>query len=150
MEVFRICKEAYARELMPSGVSNRWNLRGQYVIYSGSYRSLSTLELVVHRSAVIPSEKYFMMVIDLSEGEGLIQEVNVSELPGNWRLLAGYSITQEIGSKWYKSQASLILKVPSAIIPQEFNYVINTEHHEYKNQVKIVRTEDYFWDTRLL
>lgn len=57
---------------------------------------------------------------------------------------------QTIGSDWYQARTSLILKVPSAVIPLEYNYIINTEHPDFSDKVSLVRIEDYFWDSRLL
>jgi RES domain-containing protein len=57
---------------------------------------------------------------------------------------------QKIGSDWIAGQQSLVLKVPSAVIPFEYNYIINTEHPKFLSKVKLVRTEAYFWDSRLL
>jgi RES domain-containing protein len=149
MEMFRICREEFADSLTPSGSANRWNLRGQYVIYAGSSRSLSTLELVVHRSAIVAAVNYKVMVISVADDDKLIRQMYISELPQNWRTLAAYSTLQGIGSGWYAEQKSLVLKVPSAVIPYEYNYVINTEHPDFKHNVQIVRVEDYFWDGRL-
>ena len=64
--------------------------------------------------------------------------------------MAAYSSLQEIGSKWYVNQESLVLKVPSAVIPYEYNYVINAEHPLFADNIKIIRREDYFWDNRLI
>lgn len=60
-----------------------------------------------------------------------------------------YPDLQKIGSNWYQNKESLVLKVPSAVIPKEYNYVINTNHFEFATKVSLVRTEDYFWDERL-
>jgi RES domain-containing protein len=57
---------------------------------------------------------------------------------------------QRLGSEWITSQESLVLKVPSAVVPYEYNFIINTEHPEFSSKVKLVRTEEYFWDSRLL
>lgn len=150
MEVFRISKEVYAHELSASGSANRWNTKGQQVIYTGSSRSLSSLELVVHRGAISPAMTYKVMVISIADDDYLVKQVQRTDLPANWRTLAGYSALQRIGAKWYNNQESLVLKVPSAIIVYEYNYVINTEHPYFSHNVQLVRTEDYFWDTRLL
>lgn len=150
MEVFRISKEVHAASLSASGSANRWNTKGQRVIYTGSSRSLSSLELVVHRGAIHPGASYRVMVISIADDDYLIKQIQRSELPPNWRSLAGYSSLQRIGSDWYSSQESLVLKVPSAIIVYEYNYVINTEHPDFSRKVQLVRTEDYFWDSRLL
>jgi len=149
MEVFKICKEEYSGSLKSSGSANRWNLRGQNVIYAGSTRSLATLELVVRRSSIAPVNNYKVMVISIADDDYLFKQIHINELVENWRTLAAYSTLQEIGSKWYISQGSLILKVPSAVIPYEYNYIINNEHPDFAKCVRKVRVEDYFWDNRL-
>ncbi len=149
MEVYKICKEEYSRSLNSSGTANRWNLRGQNVIYTGSTRSLSTLELVVRRSSIVPVSSYKMMVISIADDDYLFKQIHINELTQNWRTLAAYSSLQEMGSKWYITQETLVLKVPSAVIPYEYNYIINTEHPDFIGNVSIVRVEEYFWDKRL-
>ena len=150
MDVFRISKESYASTLRSSGSANRWNTKGQQVLYTGSSRSLSSLELVVHRGSIQPTNMYKVMVISIADDDYLIKQVQVRDLPATWRTLAGYSALQTIGSTWYNSQETLVLKVPSAIIVYEYNYIINTEHPDFNRNVQLVRTEDYFWDSRLL
>lgn len=150
MEVFKICREEYASELKASGIANRWNLRGQNVIYTASSISLATLELVVRRNSITLLNNYKVMVISIADDDRLITQVHLKDLSENWRTLAAYSSLQETGSKWYTTQRTLILQVPSAIIPYEYNFVINTEHPDYNRNVKLVKTEDYFWDKRLL
>lgn len=86
----------------------------------------------------------------MADDDHLLYQIKINELPSNWRSIAAYSDLQKIGSEWYNKQESLILKIPSAIIPLENNYIINTEHPEFNSKVSLVRTEDYFWDARLL
>lgn len=150
MEVFRISKEIHAGVLSSSGSANRWNTKGQQVIYTGSSRSLSSLELVVHRGSIQPTTTYKVMVISIADDDYLVKQVQVKDLPSHWRTLGGYSALQKIGSTWYNSQETLVLKVPSAIIVYEYNYIINTEHPAFGRTLRLVRTEDYFWDPRLL
>ena len=150
MEVFRIASEPYSRTLATSGSANRWNLKGQHVLYTGSSRSLSTLELVVHTGAVRPLISYKVMIISIADDDYLTKQIQLNDLPAQWRSLAAYSALQTIGSEWYNARASLILKVPSAVIPLEYNYIINTEHPDFSDKVSMVRSEDYFWDSRLL
>ena len=150
MEVFRISKEAYSTALLPSGSANRWNLKGQQVLYTGSSRSLSTLELVVHKGAVKPSFVYKVMVISIADDDRLLAQIKTNELPDNWRSIAAYSELQSLGSDWYNKQVSLVLKIPSAVNPLEFNYIINAEHPDFSKSVRLERTENYFWDERLM
>jgi len=57
---------------------------------------------------------------------------------------------QEIGSQWYNAMEFLVLKVPSAVIEQEYNYVINTRHPDFSKLVRLKAVEDFVWDRRLL
>ena len=150
MEVFRISKETRANILTSSGSENRWNKRGQKVIYTGSSRSLSTLELIVHKSAIALTVPYKVMVISIADDDNLVKQIHINELRKDWRTLAAYSTLQNIGANWYDHQETLLLKVPSAIIHYEYNYVINTEHPDFTQKIHLVRIEDYFWDDRLL
>lgn len=149
MELFRISLEIYAGALTASGAANRWNVAGQFVVYAGSSRSLSTLELAVHRGAIQLTKKYKVMVISVADEDNLVKQVQIRDLPTNWRAMAAYSALQAIGSDWYTKQESLLLKVPSAVIIQEHNYLINSTHPDFVSKVSLVRTEDYFWDDRL-
>lgn len=150
MEVFRICKEEFSGMIKASGTAGRWNVQGQNVIYAGSSRSLSTLELVVRRASIIPNLNFKVMVISVPDDDSISTMIHRNELPHHWRTLAAYSSLQKIGANWYTTQKTLILKVPSAVIPFEYNYVLNTEHPDFTKSVKLVRVEDFFWDKRLL
>ena len=149
MELFRISLIKYSDKLQATGCANRWNRQGQYVIYAAGSRSLSTLELIVHKGAVNPSDNFKVMVISIPDDEKFIKQIKIKNLSDNWRKISGYSELQELGTKWYIKNESLVLKVPSAIIPYEYSYMINTEHPDFKKNVKLVRVEDYFWDERL-
>lgn len=150
ISVFNIRQERFANALIASGVANRWNKNEEYVIYTSTSRALSTLELVVHRASVQTRVPYKVLHIGLNVRESDIFEVDLNELPHNWRSMECYPILQNIGSSWYQSHASLILKVPSVIIPQEHNYILHTRHSLFKERVKILEVEDFVWDERLL
>lgn len=90
------------------------------------------------------------MVISVADEEQLVSQIRLKDLPKNWRSIAAYPVLQQIGSDWYTRNESLLLKVPSAVIIQECNYLINTKHPDFNGKVSLVRTEDYFWDDRLL
>ncbi len=149
MELYRISHKNFSRKLSGSGAANRWNLDGEYVIYAGSSRSLSTLEMVVHRNSIKKLPHYKLMIISIADEEDLIDRVPIEKLPNNWRSFESYYKLQLIGSKWYKEQDSLVLKVPSAVIPKEYNYIINTKHPLFLEKVSLLRNEEYFFDERL-
>ena len=149
MEVFKICREKYSHFLNASGAANRWNKKDEFVIYAGSSRSLSTLEMVAHRSYINISSQYKLLIILISD-ESFIKEIDIRDLPENWKSIEAYVELQEIGSKWYQSNESLVLKVPSSIIQQEFNYIINTKHPMFATHIILQKVEDFVWDNRLL
>ncbi len=90
------------------------------------------------------------MVISVADEDHLVQQLLLKDLPANWRSLDAYPLLQKIGSAWYADAKSLVLKVPSAVIPAEYNYILNARHPDFFDKVKLVRTENYFWDRRLL
>ena len=150
MEIFRIATAKYADKLTASGGSNRWNREGQFILYTASSRSLASLELVVHRASIQPLMDYRVMVISVADDDHLYKQIQKADLPSYWRQMLAYTALQQVGSEWYRSMEHLVLKVPSAVIEQEYNYLLNTAHPEFGKHVKLVRTEDYFWDSRLL
>lgn len=150
MEAYRICSESHVDGLTASGCENRWNRGGQLVIYASGSRSLATLEMMVRRSSIIPTSNYRMMVISLLDPASSIRQIHLEDLPDNWRTMEGRSVLQSIGATWYESKDSLVLKVPSVVIPQEFNYAINTKHPLFSEHVQLASSEPYFWDRRLL
>ena len=150
MLVYNIRKEEYAHQLIASGVSNRWNKNDEFIIYTGSSRALSALELIVHKSSIGVNTSYKLLVIELKIGEKDIAEITIEQLPENWQSVKSYVALQSIGSDWYRKQKSLVLKVPSAIVSKEYNYLINTKHPDFFKKVKLKEVEDFLWDERLL
>ncbi|MBK5194351.1 MAG: RES family NAD+ phosphorylase [Flavobacteriaceae bacterium] len=149
MEVFKICREKYANALNASGAANRWNKKEEFVIYAGGSRSLSALETVVHRAAINISNPYKLLTISIKD-KTPIKEIAIKDLPANWNTIEGYIKLQEIGSKWVNSLETLILKVPSAIISQEYNYLINTKHPLFATNIRLESVVDFAWDKRFL
>jgi RES domain-containing protein len=147
--VYRLCRKEYAKGLIASGFANRWNSKGQKVIYCASSRSLASLELLVHMSRIIPGEPYVMVAISIHKPALMITDTPLRSLPENWRSMGALGTLQKSGSLWYDRQTSLALRVPSIVIPEEYNYMINTEHPKFQTHISILHQEDHFWDKRL-
>ncbi len=150
MLLYNIRKEQYANQLIASGAANRWNKTDEFVIYAGSSASLATLELVVHRSGIRIDQSYKLLVIEAKVTAKDIFIIDLDQLPANWKSIHSYPELQALGSKWYQTQRSLLLKVPSAVLPRESNYVINTRHPDFAAKIKIKEREQFIWDSRLL
>ena len=147
MIAYRLSHAKYASQLSSSGAANRWNRIFQFVIYCSENISLCALELLAHTNGIRPAGEFKIMQIEISNQNELIK-IDSALLPKKWNQLHAYAHTQKMGSDWYESYSSLCLKVPSAIIPSEFNYVINTHHPDFAKNVKLVEVKKIFWDNR--
>jgi RES domain-containing protein len=149
MELYRIIHARWSGKLIASGRAARWNSNNVFIIYSSFSRSLACLENLVHYSGIDLSASFSIMVINISDGLP-IKEIPVSALKLNWHLSdpGTYNRCRQFGDEWYKSKDSLLLKVPSAIIKDEYNCLINTTHPDF-NRVKHIAAETFFFDPRL-
>lgn len=147
MEIYRITLAKYADSLVASGRAARWNSKGRSVIYAAESRSLACLENLVHRSGLALQQDFRTLVISIPSNCE-VETVTVSDLAPDWRSFIDLSHCQRIGDAWLSDQHSLLLCVPSVIIPEEFNYVLNTQHPEFKH-VRIARMESFLFDPRV-
>jgi len=147
MEVYRICKDRYAKSLDGEGAfrnGGRWNSKGTRVLYTSGSIALATLEVLVHTDGV-PIKKG-MSIIKLSFPTDSICE-NI-ELPKGWNHKPAKQATKEIGDAHMKSKKWLAIKVPSIVIEEEFNYLLNPLHERF-NEVKIISIKPFNFDSRL-
>jgi len=149
MEIYRIVLERYADRLYAPGFSGRWNYDGEFVIYAASSRSLAAMENMVHKMGQgVLGTNFVVMVLDIPDNLS-ITNIAIPELPFGWKLASSYADTQPIGSDWYKKSETLLLKVPSAVVPGEYNFVINARHPDF-SKVTIKRKEPFEYDYRFV
>ncbi|MBN8623480.1 MAG: RES family NAD+ phosphorylase [Flavobacteriales bacterium] len=146
MLAFRIAHYKYAHSLSVSGFEGRWNSKGKLVLYASENIATSLLENIIYRTGIGFNNDYKIMVIYHPEEH--IEQIITSNLPKDWRSLESYDQLQKIGNSWYDDQRSLCLKVPSSILPDNYNVIFNTTHPEFKN-VKLIDVLDYEPDERL-
>lgn len=152
MVVFRIEREKYLNTtLLGIGASMtegyRWNSLNTLIVYTADSRALATLEVSVHLdlSEDLPSDRFYVEI--QIPDEITIQEVNLNDLPPEWNSKPPTLITQTIGDDFVYYNEAAVLKVPSAIVPQEFNYLINP-NHEDASKIKILSTKKMSFDSR--
>jgi len=150
MLVYRICLAEFTTDLKASGLAGRWNHDGQRVLYASATRSLAALEQLANCSGLMLNDSYSVMIIEIPDGVDSIRAVNPEMLPSDWRRLSGYGRLQELGSDWYRRSESLLLRVPSVLVPQEYNYLIHTLHLDFGSQVRLLGVEAYDWDNRVV
>lgn len=153
MIVFRIEREKYLDTALTGiGASMsegyRWNSLNTRIVYTADTRALATLEISVHLdlSEDLPNDRYYVEIEIPDEID--IQEVAVEDLPDDWSSKPPTLTTQTIGDDFVNYNDSAILKVPSSIVPQEFNYLINPNHPD-SSKIKILSVSKMIFDSRL-
>ena len=138
--------DAFAGEGARRG-GGRWNSKGVRVIYTSESLSLAALEVLVHASFYSALKNYIFIPIDFDPI--LSQSVTIEDLPDNWEADPIPQSVKEVGDRWIQNQKSVILKVPSAIILVEYNYLINPSHPDLA-KVVIHPPQKFAFDHRLL
>ncbi|MDQ2720018.1 MAG: RES family NAD+ phosphorylase [Bacteroidota bacterium] len=147
MLVYRIVHKKYSHSLFVSGMAGRWNSKGNKVLYCAESIALAFLENMIRRQGVGFNDDFKIMLIDVpSKTE--ITFITLDTLDTGWRDYNHYSKCQAQGDKWYSERKTLLLKVPSAVLTESFNYVINTEHPDYK-KVSLVEVTKLVPDKRI-
>lgn len=146
MIVYRIAKEEYSTLLKASGYAARWNHKGSFVIYAAESRSLACLENLVHRSGEGNNALYKVILIQVPDNLK-IHRIEEGNLKQGWQSIENYKYCQDIGADWFSSGSTAVLKVPSVLIKNEFNFVFNVNHHDFK-KIKLTGTEDFIFDPR--
>lgn len=149
MIVYRLSRAKYAHDLSGRGAEiagGRWNSKGLSMIYTGENISLCMAEVAVHMPFGIVPLDYELISLEIPDDE--ITTVSRKVLPTDWRSYFTILDTQEIGDNFLRNSSKMILKVPSAVVQSEFNYLINPIHKNI-NQVKIKKVEAFAFDKRL-
>jgi RES domain-containing protein len=116
-------------------------------VYGSETRALATLEVLagLRTPAVIPA--YVLIRVEFDEG--LTTALDVRTLPKAWKDSPPGDPTQRLGNEWLKAGASVALRVPSAVVPNEFNYLLNPSHPDFK-KVRVGKPEALYLDPRIL
>lgn len=147
MNLYRITTAKWADKLSGSGYPARWNSKGVYVIYTASSRALACLENLVHRSGEGLHNRFKIIEIEIPDSVSMLT-VNSEDLPADWHKTENYPACQAIGNRWIKEGKYLLLEVPSSIIKEETNVLINPNHPKFVN-VKISEIRNFRFDQRL-
>lgn len=153
MLVFRIEREKYLNSAL-SGIGAslsegfRWNSLSTRIVYTAESRALAILEVSVHLDLQedLPTDRYLITLEIPDEVE--ILELDQIDLPLNWDAKPPIIETQLIGDDFVNQQSAAVLKVPSAIVPEEYHYLINPLHPDAQ-KIKVTTSKQLLFDTRL-
>jgi RES domain-containing protein len=150
MIVYRLSKSEYANDLSGSGArkaGGRWNSKGTAMIYTAESRALCTAEIAVHLPLGNIPKNYCMVSIEIPASIE-IKELKVTELSRNWKSFPYIEKTQEIGDQFNSENRYTVIKVPSAVVPGDFNYLLNPGHVNFPG-IRIIQKEPFNFDERL-
>jgi RES domain-containing protein len=125
----------------------RWNSPGTRVAYASDSIALAALEVLAHLQSTAVLQSYSLAAIRFPEE--LVEVLPETSLPQGWRRFPTPPANQAIGDQWVAQGRSLVLRVPSAIIPSAANFLINPLHPDFTRTV-IERPERFAFDPRLL
>jgi RES domain-containing protein len=149
MVVYRIGKTKYANDLVGIGAEmngGRWNRVGTACLYAAASRALAVLEYSVNTNIDLIPRALSITVIDVDNAAVLT--LSASQLPGNWQEFPFPASTQNFGTEILKTAKSALIKIPSAVVPDEFNYIINPSHVDHR-LIRIVSISDFVYDLRI-
>ena len=151
LTTYRICKTKYAGTMFDGEgafrFGGRWNSRGVRILYTAGSLALAVLEMMVHLNNAEILLSYSFATVEFDERLILPVE-EFRTLPENWSAAPPPLEIQQIGDEWAEAQASVILKVPTSVLPIEFNYLINVGHPEF-SKVKLGKPQVFTLDERL-
>lgn len=150
MRVWRICREGH-QALDGEGsrlYGGRWNSEHVSVVYTSSTLALAALEYLVHVDIEDVPDDLVAMAIEVPDdaGEGMVA---VDDLPPDWKHVPDHPACARIGDQWAAGGAVLLLRVPSAVVPEESNLLINPDHPR-AGDVLVVSIRPFAFDSRLV
>ncbi len=133
VKAFRIALARYGRTAKDvfSGLSGystdgRWHTQGRHLDYAAEHLSLAILERLVHYKRVDDLQAHVVCALELPESA--LRAIDPKRVPAGWDDVDLLPVAQALGDEWYDATASPALRVPSAVTPGEFNFLLNARH----------------------
>ena len=149
MRLWRLTRAAH-RQLDGEGArlnGGRWNSEGNAVVYLSSTLSLAVLELLVQVDLEDAPPDLMALAVDLPD-DAVVQSVDPPDLPGDWRDVPDHPACVVTGDAWLAAGETLLLRVPSAVIPDEVDYLLNPRHADAAT-AKVSSASPFEFDPRL-
>jgi RES domain-containing protein len=150
MILYRIANCKYITNLDGMGArlyGARWNSKGIAVVYLASSRALAVLEVLVHLPPLFTPPNFCIAEIEVPDTS--ILTLDVKSLPDNWQDASSPAELKTLGNQFIKETKYLMMKVPSSVVPEEYNYLLNPWHPDI-TKVKIRKNHPFSFDDRLI
>ena len=149
MIVYRIGRTKYADDLTGEGArlnGGRWNHKLTPCVYTSESRALAVLEYTVNVNIDDIPRALSITTIEIPEEH--ILELTPPELPGDWRGAPAPASTKDFGTRLLKKAQFAAIKIPSAVIPDEYNFLLNPFHRQ-SAKFLVLNVEDFVYDIRI-
>ena len=146
---WRIVKQKHVKDAFSGEgarrYGGRWNSKGTAIVYTAQSQSLAALEIMVHTE--FPELLEYYAAIPVTFEEVLIEKLDVSRLPKDWRAYPAARAVRALGDDWIASRNSVVLQVPSVVIPSENNFLLNPAHRDFA-KLEIGEAKTFEFDPR--
>lgn len=150
MKLYRSCSFKYLHDLSGAGArinGGRWNSVGKAALYTSESKSLAILEVLANTPLAILRANFSILTLEIT-GSFSTDEYTLSDLPAGWNAYPVPVSVTRMGDRWLTAGKALLLKVPSVIVPSEYNVIVNPMHPDF-SKVKIAATEKLVIDKRI-
>ena len=147
MRIWRLSRHASLDGAGGLKVGGRWHTRGQLILYCAANPAAAILEQVVHQEIRRPEalQGYRLLAVDLRENVSA-DRVEIADLPDDW--MENVEATRRVGDDWLRAGDAAVLEVPSAIVPETHNVLINPRQADAR-RLRLVMDEPFVFDPRL-
>ena len=150
MNLYRISSCKHAKDVSGTGAKlfgGRWNSIGVPLHYMAANRALAALEVLANKSTMSNDTKLCLTIFDVPDHS--VQLLEAKNLPKNWRGYPSPRILKKMGDDFVKAEQFLLMRVPSAIIIDEYNFLMNVQH-PLASQIQILEVRSFEFDERLI
>ena len=151
IRAWRLVREARADDAFSGEgarlYGGRWNPPGLRATYLSATRSLAALEVLVHQAEQVPAGRFLFFEVRFPEQ--FVTTVSSDDLEADWRKYPPRNSTFMVGGNWLQARSSPVLRVPSIMIPEESNYLLNPEHPRAE-EIETGDARPFTFDPRLL
>ena len=148
---WRLCKTKWAGTAFSGNGAaqfpGRWNSAGQKIIYTASSQALAALEMLAHVEDRSYLRRAQFVIIPVDIPDALVQIPK--RLPSGWAHSPPLRASQKLGDRFIATALMPVLRVPSAVVPEEFNYLLNPLHADF-SKITVGRPERFRFDPRLI
>lgn len=156
MKLWRIVKKQHIDSAFSGAgarlFGGRWNHIGCSVVYTSDSLALAAMELFIHvqrPDKIKPLRSAKLVSIEIGVPNNITpSEIKFDEIPESWKNIPAIDETKDIGTNWFRDGKSLLLKVPTVIVPAGFNYLINPSHKDF-SKLSINDPKEFIFDKRL-